>query len=379
MRIEKLRLENIGPFDIINLDFPRNKNKNNAEIHVLTGSNGSGKSTILYALAASFLQGADKIYKRMKNRRFKPRGEVLFDNDQNIQFAYHSTGSASSQRISIIDPSIKMKAIDHIDGLDFFGGENPRNEKIFQYSRQSSEYDPSRKNQDIAFDFISLAYSGARSLGSYQIQSIEESSHPPFKDALSFRNSTNSSPLFQWIANVKTKEALALSRNEKNKAGKYSESIERVERAIQRIVGMDVKFFLDYEPLNVVMMINDEILDFDVIPDGLKSIVSWIADCLMKMDRIRWVDDRNVFDREFILLLDEIDIHLHPSWQRKILPAVQKLFKNAKIFVTTHSPFVAGSVGDAWIHKLDPRKGESNPVQSELTKTGKSGYDDMPG
>lgn len=60
-------------------------------------------------------------------------------------------------------------------------------------------------------------------------------------------------------------------------------------------------------------------IEFDVLPDGLKSIISWVADLLMRMDRIEWVDDRDVFEREFILLLDEVDIHLHPSWQRKIL------------------------------------------------------------
>ncbi len=45
-------------------------------------------------------------------------------------------------------------------------------------------------------------------------------------------------------------------------------------------------------------------------------------------------------------------MHLHPAWQRKILPIVQKLFVNAQIFVSTHSPFVVGSIDDAWVYKL---------------------------
>ncbi|MDZ7898589.1 MAG: AAA family ATPase [Arcicella sp.] len=70
------------------------------------------------------------------------------------------------------------------------------------------------------------------------------------------------------------------------------------------------------------------------------------------MDRLKWENDTDIFDRNFILFLDEIEVHLHPAWQRKILPVVQKLFKNSQIFISTHSPFVVGSVDGAWVHKL---------------------------
>lgn len=59
-----------------------------------------------------------------------------------------------------------------------------------------------------------------------------------------------------------------------------------------------------------------------------------------------------VLQRRFLLLLDEVDIHLHPSWQRKVLPMVQRLFPHAQIVVTTHSPFVVASVSDAWVYRF---------------------------
>jgi predicted ATP-binding protein involved in virulence len=51
-----------------------------------------------------------------------------------------------------------------------------------------------------------------------------------------------------------------------------------------------------------------------------------------------------------ILLLDEPEGHLHPAWQRKVLPAAQALFPQAQIFAATHSPFVISSVNEGWIH-----------------------------
>ena len=42
-------------------------------------------------------------------------------------------------------------------------------------------------------------------------------------------------------------------------------------------------------------------------------IISWMADLLIRMDRVKWVDDIPVFERNFILFLDEIEVHLHPA------------------------------------------------------------------
>jgi hypothetical protein len=44
----------------------------------------------------------------------------------------------------------------------------------------------------------------------------------------------------------------------------------------------------------------------------------------MRLDRIPWHNNTPVLQRQFLLLLDEIDIHLHPAWQRKVLPLVQR-------------------------------------------------------
>ena len=54
-----------------------------------------------------------------------------------------------------------------------------------------------------------------------------------------------------------------------------------------------------------------------------------------------------------IILLDEVDAHLHPLWQRKLLPAMRKALPNVQIIVTTHSPFVLASCRGARVHVLE--------------------------
>jgi predicted ATP-binding protein involved in virulence len=68
-----------------------------------------------------------------------------------------------------------------------------------------------------------------------------------------------------------------------------------------------------------------------------------------------------------ILFIDEPETHLHPAWQRQVLPALQKLLPRAQIFVATHSPFVVSSVNEGWIYVL--KAGRDGVVQIDGPKS----------
>lgn len=59
-------------------------------------------------------------------------------------------------------------------------------------------------------------------------------------------------------------------------------------------------------------------------------------------------------DGEAIILIDEIDVHLHPKWQRRIVPALEDLFPNCQFIATTHSPFVIQAAGRQRITFIEP-------------------------
>jgi predicted ATP-binding protein involved in virulence len=92
----------------------------------------------------------------------------------------------------------------------------------------------------------------------------------------------------------------------------------------------------------------------------------------MRLDRIPWHDNTPVEQRSFLLLLDEIDIHLHPAWQRRVLPLVQRLFPNAQIIASTHSPFVVGSLADGYIISLSLQGSSAKVVDEAKPKLGVS-------
>ena len=334
-RITGLEIENIGPFKANKINFPKKMKSNLAEIHIFTGQNGTGKSTVL----------------------------ELLTGESNIQNVFKKTRGGGITAKSIVKDSSEKLITNNYQSESLVTGYS---QKLLDYKNES-HHKLTKK-----LDFALFAYSGYRKLKNNRLTAIQELENSPILHSLDSTNSTNPQQLIQWIANTKTKEALAFMRKDVTATNRYDNAIKKIEFAIKEITGWDIKFELEDNPLNVSVSVDGTVLNFDVLPDGLKSMISWIADLLMRIDRISWNDDKDAFEKNLVLFLDEIDIHLHPAWQRKILPVIQKLFINSQIFVSTHSPFVVGSIDGAWVYSLE-KKGDytviKDPVLSEDAKS----------
>ncbi|MEM7535848.1 MAG: AAA family ATPase, partial [Chloroflexota bacterium] len=243
MRISSLELEHIGPFAQEKFEFQSVKDPRHAEIHIFTGVNGSGKSTLLHALA-SVVQP-----KGIEDRFLYDAGKSLV----NIEFAYKT--------------AIETVQI----------GKQPHDIKQPEWLRQYTSTFRSGKSRfrDFQYEFAITGYSGARSLNSVSIGAIQEIEIPPLYDAIQFNTPTNPRQLLQWVANTKAKQAFALQENNSNYAKYYEDAISRIEKTIESIIGYSVKFRFSYEPLSIGIVIAEKQIDFDVLPDGLKSIISW--------------------------------------------------------------------------------------------------------
>ena len=302
-RIAYLEIDNFGVFEHLRMDFSKDKDPENAEIHILTGQNGTGKTTILECLT------------------------IRFDD---------KPGKTTNTNFS--------KGKDRENSFRF-GIENPHKRDKYIINQQKE------LEQSEAYEFAAFSYAGYRKISRVKVigpQRIEDS---PLKDSLDLNKSINPHNLIQWIVNTKTNELSNRGRGDNEKAELFKQTLGILESVISDIINQSVLFDID-DNFDVLLEIDKLSLPFDVMPDGLKSMTLWLGDLLMRMDRIKWKDDLPIFERNVILFLDEIEVHLHPAWQRKILPVVQKLFKNAQIFISTHSPFVVGSVDGAWVHKL---------------------------
>ncbi|WP_230687815.1 AAA family ATPase [Hymenobacter ruricola] len=79
---------------------------------------------------------------------------------------------------------------------------------------------------------------------------------------------------------------------------------------------------------------------------GYQTLVVWLTDFASKLF-IRYPDSKNPLEMPAIVLIDEIDLHLHPSWQRKLIGFLSGIFKNTQFIATAHSPLVVQAATDA--------------------------------
>jgi predicted ATP-binding protein involved in virulence len=315
-RIESVRVKDVGPFLELEMEFPEKPvGSKKAELHILTGENGTGKTTLLFLLTGPF---SPKYRKRINERK-------------------------RTARTRKADWTISIAGKDYID-----------NHVIpFVHSRALDAFNSPTVGwrPEWRCSWSAFGYSGSRHVFARQVDAIKDLEQSPFAEALSFSHG-DFGQIIQWVANAKSKSALHAQSGDELKAAQVTEAIRQIENAVSEITGKKIEFILHIEPIAVRLRIGGDELDFDVLPEGLKSILSWLGDLLMRLDRIPWEGDVPLLERPFYLFLDEIDVHLHPAWQRKVLPAVQALFPNAQMFVTTHSPFVVNSVSEGTVHRL---------------------------
>jgi predicted ATP-binding protein involved in virulence len=90
----------------------------------------------------------------------------------------------------------------------------------------------------------------------------------------------------------------------------------------------------------------------DLLSDGEKSLLAMVGHLSRKLAENSKGSD-NPLEASAIVLIDEIELHLHPEWQRMIIPRLTKTFPNCQFIVTTHSPQVLSHVDPECIHILD--------------------------
>ena len=88
---------------------------------------------------------------------------------------------------------------------------------------------------------------------------------------------------------------------------------------------------------------------FPTLSDGFRAYIGWIGDLLYHMCEC-CPDGMALVDHQGIVMIDEIDLHLHPQWQLEVLPTISRTLPRLQFLCTTHSPIVAGTVESANLH-----------------------------
>lgn len=125
-------------------------------------------------------------------------------------------------------------------------------------------------------------------------------------------------------------------------------ALEQIFASITGYSDVKVEFNLDTSEIDVIYF--DKNKDHVRIPvsqlsDGYKCTISLIADIAYRMALLNpQLLDKVLVETEGIVLVDEIDLHLHPTWQKRILKDLMEIFPKVQFVVSTHAPEVINSV-----------------------------------
>ena len=164
-----------------------------------------------------------------------------------------------------------------------------------------------------------------------------------FKGALSSR--TNFQGIFEWFY-FKENEELREQR-ERRDFGYQLRDLSSVRHAISSMLGDVSEPHMEMDPPRFMVTIEtggkSEKLALDQLSGGYRAVLALAADLAWRMAQGNpHLEDP--LESEAIVLIDEVDLHLHPSWQQRILVDLRRTFPNTQFIVSTHSPQVLTTV-----------------------------------
>jgi len=293
---------------------------------IITGKNGSGKTILLNAVA-DFL---DKI---------KRQSTLSFLN-------YERSLKHSQQQVLRNDLSV----------ADHAQAEN----NVAYFKR---EIENLYGKVDISFanvaDLIKKYQSGQFVLAFYQATRKPEMTEPKNPTKPEFKNNgalknTVTKEFLNFLSDLKIQEALARNENQLNDADKIKNWFDDFAKLLGEIYqDNELKLEFNYRDYSFRICTEGKSFKFTELADGFSAILDIVADLILKMQEKSSVT--RSYQKEGIVLIDEIETHLHLALQKTVLPILTRVFPNIQFIVTTHSPFVLNSCDNAVAYDLEHR------------------------
>ena len=159
-------------------------------------------------------------------------------------------------------------------------------------------------------------------------------------------NSIDFKIFFEWFRNQEDIENEYIRDNGDNKY--RDKSLECVRRAVEAMLDQVSDLRIKRNPIRMVVKKNNEEIMVDYLSDGEKCTLALFGDLARRL-AIANPSLNNPLEGDGIVLIDEIELHMHPTWQRSILSTLRKTFPNIQFIITTHSPQVLGELNDEYL------------------------------
>ena len=335
MKIERLHIKNIGPFKEASVDFATEENLETGEqpITIITGMNGAGKSIVIDSIRA------------ILSSQVLERNIVADDKDFYVEIDIDYDGKG-----------IKHLSVSHLQDGRFDFVDYHRLNRFFKHGYTMPE---------TVYNWIADYWSSKLPIDSFQIKNMVSIEHSMvLKDSM-LGNKSNVA-LTNFIC-----QADYLRNSEMPKEKELGECLySTIKSIINECLDNGEFLYVRRTDSTPIVRQNGLELSLEKLSSGNIFLIEHLIMLLCKMYSVCVLNELppvNITKVSGLLLIDEIENHLHPKWQKKILGIIRRTFPNLQIILTTHSPFVVSSIDGARVYTC-VSKGDHSVIEDETDK-----------
>lgn len=337
VKIKSLELENFRGIEDLKLDFDGRNT-------VFYGINGSGKSTILSAITI--------LYSRLIQRSIKNKYKLNV-NIENTDIMFGKSESKLMFKGYFMDDDTEFRYMKSYNKRTKERRDSPKS--LDEFSRKFHEY--IEINDDTSLP-IFMDYGVHRVVLDIPLRINKKHT---FDRVSAFERAVESKidfrTFFEWFRNQEDYEnEIKVSHDPDHE----DFALKAVKDAIYFFLEGFSNLRVQRNPLRMVISKGNVKFEINQLSDGEKCILALVGDLARRLALANPKLD-NPLDGTGIVLIDEVELHMHPGWQRKVLPTMFKMFPNVQFFITTHSPQVLGEINEN-TNIFCLNKGDSNNV-----------------